>query len=101
MVHDVIALLRQTVGDAVDGVVAGAVAGSLRPIEDDAYALPDAPRGLGLREPDRRERAQHVGRLNGVDATTAEYGKGVHLERIDPLRRVLFVLPVRSVSSMH
>jgi hypothetical protein len=79
VVRRVVLLLRQAACNATHGVVACAVALHPRPVQDDAYALPNAPGGLGKSEPDRGQDLQDLRRINVVDAPAADYGKGVRL----------------------
>ena len=86
--------LRQHPRDAIDRVVAGAVAGCFGPVEDHLHALLQSARGFRLRRPDRRQHLEHVARLDGGYAQVADDGEHVGLERGEPLRLVLLVLEV-------
>ena len=77
---------------AKDGIVSGAVSGRLRPIEDGPDPLLDPSRRLRFREPDGGKELTYFRGLDLVDPSTADDGKSIFRERVEPLGGVLSIL---------
>ena len=91
-------VLGQRGGDGVAGRIVLAVALGDRPLHDRADALPDSPRRLPLRRPDRQQYLHDVGGAYAVDALAANLRHGVVPQAGSPLGgRFATVLPALRV----
>jgi hypothetical protein len=93
MVLLVVLMPWQAISYEFDRIVARAVTGEFRPVENGRQALLHAASGFGFLGPDRREHVEDFGRGNFVDRLGADDGEGVGGERVDPLIHMLAVAP--------
>ena len=82
---------REGLDRPLDRVFAGSEVLRLGPVQYRPDSLPHPACRLRPLDPDRRQRRQHVARLDPVQSRRTEDRKHVLLERPDPLCRVLLV----------
>lgn len=63
------------------------------PLHDGVHPLPRAASGLSFRQPDRTQNVSAITRADCIELAVPKFWKDVGLERADPLRGMLFILP--------
>ena len=82
VVNIAVQLFRETFADTLNRVIARAGFSHLGPVQNSAYALTHAARGLRFGQPDGRQRSQHIRRLDLMDGPVPENRKHIGIERI-------------------